>query len=130
MAILLKWLIGFFPSLLSTFSDMYVAKLKAEGDQDVLRQKMASQAMDLEATQMQLQTQLKIANAGRWYTVENLFGYATLLFYSKVLLWDKALGWGTTDALHGDVSTWAAMVIAFFFGHVTVTQALRIWRAK
>ena len=37
-------------------------------------------------------------------------------FVAKVVVWDKVLGLGSTDALTGDVSGWAGMVMVTWFG--------------
>ena len=33
-----------------------------------------------------------------------------VIFIWKVIVWDKVLGWGSTDPLTGDVSTWAGII--------------------
>lgn len=110
--------------------DAYRAKLDKDANADVLRADMAAQAMQIELELARLHQQQRIAQSGHWYAVENLFGYVTLLYYAKVLIWDAALHLGTTDAVRGDVGLWAGLVISFFFGKRTIETALRIWRAK
>ena len=108
----------------------YRAKLANETNQDNLREKLAAQAMDVETRMEELRVQQRIAQSGTWYAVENMFGYATLLYYAKVMIYDAAFHLGSTDAVHGDVGLWAGLVISFFFGKRTVESALRIWRAR
>ena len=57
---------------------------------------------------------------------EKLFAYVTLVFYSKVLIWDKCFGWGTTDAVTGTVAEWAGYVMAFYFGKRGIENVARI----
>ena|SRR6266404_1968575 len=51
-------------------------------------------------------------------------------FEWKVIVWDKMLGWGTTDALAGDVSDWAKSVIYFLFGAPTVMGLGKMWFSR
>jgi hypothetical protein len=116
--------------LLGTVADIWKKKLEVETNKDNIKERLAAQALDLEVRQAELHTQLRIYQTGVWYAVENMFGYVTLIFYSKVLLWDKALGWGTTDGLKGDIADWAGMVIAFFFAKRGVENAIKIWKSR
>ena len=50
----------------------------------------------------------------------------TLVFYGKVLLWDKCLGWGSTDAVAGSVADWAGAIMAFYFGKRGIENVARI----
>jgi len=49
-----------------------------------------------------------------------------LLFFAKCVIWDTVLGLGTTPALKGDVSTWAGLVMSFYFGKRTFENVARI----
>jgi len=63
----------------------------------------------------QAQSQLKIAEIGHPWEVEKLFAYVTLLYYGKLLIWDKILTLGSTDPLTG-WALWAAnLIISFYF---------------
>lgn len=108
----------------------YQAKIAAGTNQDNLREQLAAQAMQADVQMEQLRVQQRIAQSGTWYAVENVFGYVTLIYYAKVLLYDAAFHIGSTDAVHGDVGTWAGMVISFFFAKKGVESALRIWKSK
>ena len=44
---------------------------------------------------------------------EKLFVYVTLVFYGKVLIYDKCLGPGTTDAVSSEVAARAGIVVLF-----------------
>ncbi len=48
-------------------------------------------------------------------------------FEWKVIVWDKMLGWGTTDPLSGDVADWAKSVIYFLFGAPTAMGLGKMW---
>lgn len=44
----------------------------------------------------------------------------------KCIVWDTVLGLGTTPPLKGDVSTWAGLVMSFYFGKRTFENVARI----
>ena len=43
-------------------------------------------------------------------------------------VWDTVLNLGSTPALHGDLSSWAGMVMAMWFGGRTIEKVARIFR--
>jgi uncharacterized membrane protein len=45
-------------------------------------------------------------------------------------VWDKVLGWATTDALSGDVAQWATVVLAAYFGGRSLEKVARILGRK
>ena len=75
--------------------------------------------MLLQQRELELQTELRIAQTGRWCTPENLFCYIMVVYFGKIVVWDKVLGSftaGNTDPLAGEVATWAGMIMLFLFG--------------
>jgi hypothetical protein len=48
-------------------------------------------------------------------------------FEWKVIVWDKMLGWGSTDEVSGQVASWAQSVIYFLFGAPTVMGLGKMW---
>jgi hypothetical protein len=51
-------------------------------------------------------------------------------FEWKVIVWDKILGWGTTDPLAGEVASWAQSVIYFLFGAPTAMGLGKMWFSR
>lgn len=45
----------------------------------------------------------------------------------KVYIWDTMLGWGTTDAVKGEVANWGNTIIYFLFGAPTVMGLGKMW---
>ena len=106
--------------------DAYNAKLKA-GNVD------SKIAADLAATEIAAQTaeanailQYRIAEIGHWYEPDKLIGYSVAIYLSKLLVWDKVLGLGTTDPLAGFAATTANLVIAFYFAKRGFENVARI----
>lgn len=121
------WLASFLSGpIIKGALDAYNAKLKAGNTTDKIAADLAVKELEVQAAEIQAQNALKIAEIGRWYEPEKLFAYVTLVFYSKVLIWDKCFGWGTTDAVTGTVADWAGAVMAFYFGKRGAENIARI----
>jgi len=106
--------------------DAYQAKLKAGNVESKIAADLAASEIAAQTAEAQAQTQLKIAEIGHPWEPEKLAFYIVLIFFAKCVIWDKVLGLGTTDALGGDVSTWAGMVMGFYFGKRTFENVARI----
>ena len=106
----------------------YKAKLASENSQQTLAEQLAASELAVQAKELELQSQYKIAALGRWYEPDHLMGYAVAIYLAKLLVWDKVLGWGITDPLAGWAATTANLVIGFYFGSRTFLNAWQIWR--
>jgi hypothetical protein len=97
----------------------YKARLAAGNTQERIAADLAGKELELQQREMELQAQLRIEQTGRWYTPENLFCYIMVIYFGKIVVWDKVLGAltaGHTDPLAGDVATWAGMIMLVLFG--------------
>jgi hypothetical protein len=59
-----------------------------------------------------------------------LFAAKFIIYVWKVVVWDKVLGLGTTDALSGDMSQWAMAVVTAYFGGRTLEKVARVFAKK
>jgi hypothetical protein len=106
--------------------DAYQAKLKAGNVESKIAADLAAGEIAAQQIEIQQTTALKIAEIGHPWEVEKLFAYVTLVYYSKLLIWDKVLGLGTTDPLVGFAATTATAVISFYFIKRTFENVARI----
>ena len=93
----------------------YQAKLAADNTSEKTAADLAASEIAAQTAQANLNAQLKTAEIGHPYEPEKLAFYVTLIFYAKCVIWDKVLGLGTTPQLAGDISTWAGMIMGFYF---------------
>jgi len=109
-------IIGFIGGpLIRGLLDAYNAHLKAETTDAKTAADLAGKEIAVQQVEVQANAQLKIAEIGHPWEVEKLFAYVTLFYYSKLLIWDKVLGLGSTDPLTG-WALWAAnLIISFYF---------------
>lgn len=112
--------------IVSGLINAYKAKLAAGNTSEKIASDTAAHEIAAQTAETQAQTQLKIAEIGHFWEPEKLAFYVTLIFYAKCVLYDKVLGLGSTDALGGDISTWAGMVMGFYFGKRTFENVARI----
>ncbi|WP_312016194.1 MULTISPECIES: hypothetical protein [Bradyrhizobium] len=66
------------------------------------------------------------AEIGHWYEPDKLMGYCVTLYFAKLLVWDKVLGLGTTDALAGFAAITANLVVSFYFAKRGFENVARI----
>jgi hypothetical protein len=110
--------------------DAYKAKLAAGNVDNKIAADLAATEIAAQTAETQAQTQLKIAEIGHPWEPEKLAFYVTLVFYAKILLWDKVVGSfvgcsghtapGTctsfqTDPVTGYAAIWAGLIMSFYF---------------
>ena len=108
----------------------YKAKLEDGNTTDRIAADLAARELTVQQAEVQAQNQLKVAEIGHWYEPDHLFAYCILFYFAKVYVWDAALHLGSTDAVSGDVATWAGMIMAFYFGKRGIENVVRIFKRK
>jgi len=108
--------------------DAYRAKLTAENTSEKIAADLAAREMSVEQRERELAVEVAVAEQGRWYTAlpRPLFAFAFIIYVWKAVVWDKVLGLGTTEALSGDVSQWAMIVLMAYFGGRSLEKVARI----
>jgi hypothetical protein len=79
---------------------------------------LAAKAIEAEIEARRSADALILAEQGRWYTaiVRPLIALPVVIYLWKVIVWDKVLGLGSTDAIAGDVATWAGAIVTTYVG--------------
>lgn len=111
-SLLLKLISG---PILSGAIDAYKAKLQTDSDFDKQKVDLASRELIIQSREAELQTQLRIAQIGKWYEPEHIAEYTFVLLLAKIVIYDTMLGWGTTTELHGSAGIWLGMIASFMF---------------
>lgn len=104
----------------------YQAHLTATTTDNQTAAVLAGQEIGAQQAEILAESQLKIAEIGHPWEIEKLFAYVTLVYYFKLLIWDKVLGLGVTDPLVGWVSVTANLVISFYFVKRSFENVARI----
>jgi hypothetical protein len=95
--------------------DAYNAKLKAGNVDSKIAADLAATEIAAQVSESNAIMQYRIAEIGHWYEPDKLMGYCVTLYFSKLLIFDKVLGLGVTDALGGFAATTANLVVSFYF---------------
>jgi len=108
--------------------DAYRAKLTAENTSEKIAADLAARELSVEQRERELATEILVAEQGRWFTAlpRPLFAFAFIIYAWKAVVWDKVLGFGTTDPLSGDVGQWAMIVLTAYFGGRSLEKVARI----
>jgi len=116
--------------LLTNLLGAYKARLENASGQDKMAVELAIKEIEAEIEARRNANTIIIAEQGRWWTAapRAIVQWSFALFVAKVVVWDKVLGWGSTDPLNGDVASWAGMLMAMWFGGRTIEKVAQIFR--
>ena len=129
------WLASFLTGpIINGAINAYKAKLASDNTADKIAADLAARELSVQETEERVQAQLKVAEVGHPWEPEKLFAYIIVIYFAKIVLWDKVLGSFMgytenifrTDPLTGDAIGWAAMVMAFYFGKRGIENVVRI----
>ena len=95
--------------------DAYQAKLKAGNADNKIAADLAATEIAAQSAEANAILQYRTAELGRWYEPDKLMGYCVAVYFSKLLIWDKVLGLGSTDPLAGFAAVTANLIVAFYF---------------
>jgi hypothetical protein len=95
--------------------DAYNAHLTATTTDKQTAADLAGKEMALQQRELELQTQLRVAEIGHPFEPDKLMGYFVAIYFGKLLIWDKVLGLGITDPLAGFAATTSNLVVSFYF---------------
>jgi hypothetical protein len=106
--------------------EAYSAKLKADNVDSKIAADLAASEIASQTAETNAVMQYRIAEIGHWYEPDKLMGYCVALYFSKLLVWDKVLGLGSTDALAGFAAITANLVVSFYFAKRGFENVARI----
>ena len=124
---LAKWLVGFVTG--PVFDDLlkgYQARLAAGNTSESIAAELAAKELAVQQRELELQTQLRLAEIGHPFEPDRLMGYCVAAYFFKLLIWDKVFGLGTTDGLAGFASTTANLIVMSYFAKRGFENVARI----
>jgi hypothetical protein len=129
-----QWLASFLTApIINGFLDAYKAKLDSQNTQSAQAVEVARAALLAEVDARKSANAIIIAEQGRWYTamVRPLLVLPVIIYLWKVIVWDKVLGWGTTDVIAGDVGIWAGTIVTTYVGGRSLEKiAKTVWSRR
>jgi hypothetical protein len=131
----MQWILSFISApLFNTLLKGWQAKLDANTAAGVQAADVAKAAMAAEVQQRAVNAGVVTATLGHWPTAlpMTIVMMSAAAFFTKCVVWDNLLGWGTTDPLGGDVQTSYNLIMAFWFGSAGVRGSIAairgLWR--
>lgn len=106
--------------------EAYQAKLKAANVSERVAADTAGHEIAAQVAETNAIMRYRIAEIGRWYEPDKLMGYFVAIYFGKLLVWDKVLGFGTTDPLAGFASVTSNLVVSFYFAKRGFENVARI----
>lgn len=99
--------------------DGYKAKLADGQNADKL-------AADLASKEIDSRRQIALAELSSWFTALPRWTIEMVcaVYVAKVVVWDKVLGLGSTDAITGAVGSWVEIVMIGMFGTTAVSRVV------
>jgi hypothetical protein len=106
----------------------YSAKLAAGNTSEKIAADLAARELDVQRREAEVQSDYKRALIGHWYEPTNLFGYIMVIYFGKIIVWDKVLKLGVTDGITGQGAEWAGWIMMFYVGKRGFENVARILR--
>ena len=126
-----QWLASFLTApIINGVLDAYKAKLDSQNTQGAQAAEVARAALLAEVDARKSANAIIIAEQGRWYTaiIRPLLAFPIVIYFWKVIVWDKVLGLGTTDPITGMIADWTGMIITAYVGGRSIEKVARIFR--
>lgn len=116
--------------LINGLINAYKAKLAATNTQDRVAADLAAKEIAAAIDARKQASAVIIAEQGRWYTaiIRPLLAAPVIIYFWKVIVWDKVLGLGTTDAITGMIGDWSGLIITTYVGGRSIEKVARIFR--
>lgn len=108
--------------------DAYKAKLEAGNTAERIAADLAARELAVQQREAEVAAEYKRALLGRWYEPTNLFGYIMVIYFAKIIVWDKVLKLGVTDSITGQGAEWAGWIMLFYVGKRGFENVARIIR--
>jgi hypothetical protein len=108
--------------------DGYKAKLEAGNTSERIAADLAARELAVQQREAEVAGEYKRALIGHWYEPTNLFGYIMVIYFGKIILWDKVLKLGVTDSITGQGAEWAGWIMMFYVGKRGFENVARIIR--
>lgn len=127
------WLLSFVSSgTVGRMLDTSDKRADARTESERLRTEVTKEAIRAEVEAQKAGRDILIAEQGRWYTaiIRPLLALPVIIFFWKVIVWDKVLGWGSTEPLTGAAAEWAGAIVTTYVGGRTVEKAASTLSAR
>jgi hypothetical protein len=108
----------------------YKARLDASNTKDRIAADLAGKEIEAEIAARKAASAIIIAEQGRWYTaiIRPLLALPIVIYFWKVIVWDKVLGLGVTDPITGMIADWTGTILTAYVGGRSIEKVARIFK--
>jgi hypothetical protein len=127
------WLAGLIGGpVVNGLINAYKAKLDAANTRDHIAADLAAKEIEAEIEARKQASAIIIAEQGRWYTaiIRPLLTLPVIIYFWKVIVWDKVLGFGATDPITGMIADWTGMIITAYVGGRSIEKVARMFARR
>jgi len=116
--------------IIGALTDSYKAKLAAGNTTEAKATELAIKEIEGQIEARKVEASILLAEQGWWVMamIRPLFALPFIVFTIKVVVWDKVLAWGTTDALDPRMWDVFMLVVGAYFGGRTIEKVARIFK--
>jgi hypothetical protein len=125
------WLASFLGGpVVGALINAYKAKLDAGNTRGRIAADLAAKEIEADIEARKQASAIIIAEQGRWYTaiIRPLLALPVIIYFWKVIVWDKVFGLGTTDPITGMIADWTGMIVTAYVGGRSIEKVARIFR--
>jgi hypothetical protein len=127
---MLQLLLSFFAGpLVKGLIDAYKLRLESQNTQDAKATELAIKEIEAEVKARAEASKIIAIEQGWWLTasIRPLLAFPVIIYFWKVIVWDKVFGWGTTDPILGTVGDWAGWIVVAYIGGRTIEKVSRVF---
>lgn len=116
--------------IVSGLISAYKARLEASNTADARSADLAAKAIEAEIEARREAGVIIRAEQGRWCTaiIRPLLAAPVIIYFWKLMVWDKVLGLGSTDALSPQLAEWSGIIITAYVGGRSLEKIARSFR--
>jgi len=110
----------------------YKAKLDAANARDRIAADLAAKEIEAEIEARKQASAINIAEQGSWYTaiIRPLLALPVIIYFWKVIVWDKVLGLGSADPTTGMIADWTGMIVTAYVGGRSIEKVARTFAGR
>lgn len=124
------WLASFLGGpVVNGLINAYKTKLDTANTRDRIAADLAGKEIEAEIEARKQASAIIIAEQGRWYTaiIRPLLALPVIIYFWKVIVWDKVLGLGATDPITGMIADWTGIIVTAYVGGRSIEKVARIF---
>ena len=116
--------------IIGALKDSYKAKLAAGNTTEAKATELAIAEIKGQIAAREVEASIVRQEQGWWVTaiIRPLMAAPIIIFFWKVLVWDKVLGLGSTTLPAREILDWCGIILTAYFGGRTIEKVARVFK--